>query len=204
MKLAKILSAGLLSLSVGTVGAWTSAAQAGVIDAANVGGYRTFQDTNTGRIWLDIDNFFDRNTATSTFTGNDMIAAAQAAGFTFALEADVHQLLDSLPLDGGEWSGYAAVMGYGAPRDLIWGLYQGDPDAGYAFAYSSMTAWSFVPNQGGCLDLISGCGNGPGAQDLGLFAYQTGDVQAPAPGALALLGLGLAGLGGLRRKVKTA
>ena len=69
--------------------------QAAVIDSADVGGLATFQDTNTGRVWLELDNFFGKTTT-------EMVAAAQSAGFTFATTADVHQLLDALPLTGSE------------------------------------------------------------------------------------------------------
>ena len=47
-----------------------------MVDYADVNGLKTFQDTNTGNIWLDMNNFFDSATGTSTYTGNDMVAAA--------------------------------------------------------------------------------------------------------------------------------
>ena len=78
---------------IGTTALTAVSAQAGVIDHADVGGFRTFQGTNTGRVWLDQNNFFDETT-------NQMIAQANAAGFTFARRSDVDALLGSLPLSG--------------------------------------------------------------------------------------------------------
>ena len=179
-------------------------ASAGVIDSPDVAGHRTFVDTNTGRTWLDMDNFFDRATGTSTFTGSGMMAAAAGAGFTVAGRADVEELLGSLPLTGGEWPGYASVMGYGAPRELIWGLYQVPSDAGWAYAYSSDIVWGFDEPVGFCLSSVA-CGNGAGSQDIGVWAYQTIDpVPAPETSSLLLGGLGLLGLLAWRRKQQTA
>jgi hypothetical protein len=116
------------------------AAQATIIDHADVAGYGTFQDLNTGRVWLDLDNFFNQST-------EQMQAAATAAGFTIAIRSDLDQLLDSLPLTGGEWSTYKSIMGDAPNRELIWGSYDdgGEPSInGYAFAYDSMNYWNII------------------------------------------------------------
>lgn len=172
-----------------------AAAQAGpVINWSDVGGLRTFKDTGTGRVWLDMDNFFNA-AATSGTTGFAMIAAAQGAGFTFATYSDVYELLNSLPLGGGQWASYAAVMGYGHPRQLIWGMYDdgnGNP-YGYAWAYSNETSWSYNGNATDANFVQNG--NSPGSMDMGLWAYQTGTASVPDPGSsLLLLGMGLVGL----------
>jgi uncharacterized protein (DUF2141 family) len=106
-----------LAVSAGVLLALSGAAQAAVVDHTDVNGLRTFQDTVTGRIWLDMDNFFNMTT-------DRMVAVAAAAGFTFAKRADVEQLLGSLPLGAGDWAGYDAVMGDAPNRELIWGSYE--------------------------------------------------------------------------------
>ena len=173
-------------------------AQAAVVNHADVSGLRTFQDTNTGRVWLDLDNFFDASASVS-ITGNQLIAAANAAGFAFATNADVHQMLDTLPLTGGEWGGYAAVMGYGHPRSLIWGMMDdgnGNP-YGWAYAYSTDATWGFADNATDANTVQNG--GSAGAVDMGIWAFQTG-AAVPEPLSLALVGLGLAGMTLVRRK----
>lgn len=193
MKINAILAAALVSLATVNV------AGAAVIDNANVNGLKTFRDTTSNRVWLDMDNFF--SPATGGNTGEQMMAAAQAAGFTLANRDDVHALLDPLPLSGGQWSGYASVMGFGAPRQLIWGMYEDGGSAGvygWAYAWSNMGSWAFNDSVYDASTLVNS--GDPSAQDLGLFAYQVGSSDVPEPGSLALLGMGIAGLMAARRK----
>lgn len=173
-------------------------AHASVIESADVNGLATFQDTSTGRVWLDINNFYDV-TATYGTSGNDMIAVASAAGFTFATEADVRGLLDTLPLESGQWGSYAEVMGYAVPRQLIWGMYEdgsGNP-YGYAWAFDYDNAWQFLNNATDA-NLIQNAMS-PGSIDLGIWAYREATV-VPVPAAAWLMGSGLLGLVGIARR----
>lgn len=147
-------------------------AEAGVINSPDVGGFSTFKDTTTGRVWLDLNNFYNAS-ATSGASGYAMIAAAEKAGFTFATRSDVGQLLGSLPLNGGEWASYSSIMGSSAPRKLIWGMYDdgsGNP-YGWAFSFSTSPIWNYSDNSTNA-NFVQNASN-PGAMDLGIWAYQT-------------------------------
>lgn len=180
----------------------TCTAQAAIINSPDVAGLSTFQDINTGRVWLDLDNFFDAS-ATNSISGFDMIAAAQNAGFTFAIRSDVEELLASLSLTAGEWFSYAPIMGYGEPRKLIWGMYDdGDGNPyGWAYAYSFMEEWAFDSDATNANDIqnfgISG------SVDMGIWAYKTGSPNpVPEPSTALLLGIGLIGTALAGRKMR--
>ena len=110
-------------------------ASAGVINSSDVliGGnpYRTFQDTNTNLVWLDLDNFFD---ATSTY--DSIVALLSGSGFHLASLAELQGLEASIPAIPANFASEVPIVGgnyAGSPhatgtRNLMWGIYEdGNP-----------------------------------------------------------------------------
>jgi len=188
MKYARLI---LLSIIFLTFGFWGQA-NATIIDFSDVNGFNTFQDQNTGRIWLDLNNFKFQ-------TYDEMRTAAIGSGFTIAGYDDVNQLLSSLPDPKANWSSYTSIMGNSPTRDLIWGGYAHADikKHNWAWAYANQENWKFdselVP-EGHNNDEIYG--------DMNIWAYKSGSKAVPEPATMFLLGLGLGGLAGVRRMKK--
>lgn len=184
-------------IAVALLGLASTIANAQITAGGTVGGLGTFVDQNTGRVWLRMDNFFEES-------ADQMIATAQAKGFSIASEADLNQLLGNLPLGGGQWSSYAAIMGQAPNRDLIWGAYQGSwqGSVGWGWAYSHDGGWNVYDNSDSSSNIPNA--GGPYA-DLNLWAFQTGTPSAPEPASWAMMvgGFGLVG-GAMRVRRRTA
>jgi hypothetical protein len=179
-----------VALAAGTFVA--TAANAAITLGPSIGGYETFTDDTTGYHWLRLDTFMSK-------TPNQMFAAAQAAGFTVANIGEVQTLLGTLPLAGGAWSDYAAIMGRAPNREIIFGTF-GPAVGGYvgrAYAYSNDASWSSGDGYYGENSVVNQ--HAPAIQDLNLFAYVTA-VPEPATWAMMIAGFGGVGLVLRRRR----
>ena len=185
MKYARLIILSIIFLTVGLLGQ----AKATIVDFSDVNGFKTFQDQNTGRIWLDLNNF-------SFKTYDEMRTAAIASGFTVAGYEHVNQLLSSLPDPRANWNSYSSIMGSSASRNIIWGGYA-DLDIelhNWAWAFSYDSEWKF-DSKGYPNNYITNSFDG----DMNIWAYKSGSKAIPEPATMFLLGLGLGGLAGGRR-----
>lgn len=112
-----LAAAGGLSATMGPT-------QAGVIEYTDIGGFRTFQDSNTGRVWADLDNYIDTAGQLKFQTYGSYIGALQAAGFTWSGGTPVYDLLNTLPLGGQALGQYQSVMlsAFGINIERVWGI----------------------------------------------------------------------------------
>lgn len=186
------LRAAFIGMSLATA-ALATTAQAAISAGPVVGGYMTFTDDTTGYHWLRLDTFMSK-------TPNQMFAAAADAGFTVANIDEVRDLLETLPLGGGAWSDYAAIMGRAPNREIIFGTFGPVVDGyvGRAYAVSHESNWSIGDGYYGEDQLVNRFQ--PAFQDLNLFAYASAAVPEPATWLIMIAGFGGVGFA-LRRRV---
>jgi hypothetical protein len=186
-------------------------ARAGIIEHADIGGFRTFQDTNTGRVWADLDNYIEQGNLRFQTYGS-YIGALQAAGFTWATGGPVYGLLNTLPLAGGELPGYIGIMlsAYGTSIESVWGITDtGGPWLGQIGNASSGASWFGQATLSTTILNSSAFINRPRPALGGIWAY-TDNPQAqppagtvPEPASLALVAGALLAARVARRRTTT-
>lgn len=186
-------------------------AQAAIVNHADVNGIRTFEDTSTGYIWADLDIWLQYRAPVNpiplyqfggTYAG--MLAALQAAGFTWADSATVSTMMQGADLDNN----YAGVN---AAIQTDWGdmieVIRGYSDGGGGQFYQQQVQYG--PNGPFLAGSLPPGGNPQGYADLwGMWAYMpgapvgggggNGNGNVPEPASLALVGLALTALAARR------
>ncbi len=185
-----------------------AASHAAIVNHADVNGVRTFQDTTTGYIWADLDNFLPTYAGPSTPTTpqyadyGSYLAALQAAGFTWADHSAVETMLPPI----GSSAEYQAVSGAMNTdwSNLIEGL------AGYSswaggyhvhelqFTSTGIHWGDWTTTTGPATSIVQG-------QGRGLWAYMPAEPElgnpVPEPTSMALALLGLTAVARSRRRL---
>ena len=177
---------GALAISVSGV------ASAAIVVGPTLNGVATFTDSNTGRNWARLDTYFNKS-------HNSMAADISGKGFTVAVFADVDALLDTLPLNSGQWSSYAAIMGKAPNRNLIWGSFapvSANNRIDWAFSFLGDPSWTSF---NATFDADAIPNGGSAIADMNIWAFANGAVPEPSTWAMLILGFGAVG-GVMRRR----
>lgn len=164
-------------------------AQAGVVNHADLNGIRTFQDTATGRVWADLDQFLvpgeDDEPVFQFADRAGYLNALIAAGFVWATTAET-LVLTSNVASSTSAERAAAFAAMSTDFGMLIESISGYADAGGGAAdliRMGVGSWSVTP-----LNAMPGALN-----DAGIWAYYAGGQNnVPEPGSLLLAGMALA------------
>lgn len=197
----------ILFLSVGSI-------NAAIVDLPDQDGKGYFRDLNTGYTWMDVDNFLG-------MTYSEIEASIVATDFHIASDDEMQELFTSAPLSFVKQSStppyfpdshinafnqYYSIMGGspwgGDPSNptnsnyfrIIWGMY--NINTPNQLSYFTTGPGDYFPSNMGW----AGSSGYTSSYALGAFVVNTTSV--PVPPALLILGSGLIGIVGVRKKFK--
>ena len=156
----------------------------------------TFTDTTSGYVWKTLSQFNNMNYNTAV--------ASLSPGFHAASATELATLTTDDPAIPANFTADYNAMGASSTRGLIWGFFGNGTEWAWKFSYDT-TWYTNDSTANGWASLNYAVSPSSAYSDLGLFAVNTGaTTSVPEPTSLAILGLGLVGLVGFRRKSRNA
>lgn len=182
-----LVSASVLSLIA-------TPATATVMNASDVtfGGttYTTFKDNSTQRLWLDISNFYSMNYS-------EIMNVLSGTGFHLATFDDIQSIAAIAPLDIAGYKQMYMTVG-GSPIgniSIIDGIYDGGN-----IGQSISEFYVYEPENGNSYTWTSSNQIDINRKDTYRGAWVVQNATVSEPAHLALLGLGLMGIGFMRKR----
>lgn len=152
----------------------------------------SFKDSNTGKIWLDLNTFRGVSAVFSNESFNSWQAKLSGTGFHIATSADMSDLFDSAPAEPALWESHSLIMGSPSSSRIL-GMYDDGSNKNtcpLAWKWSNDSDWGLAHS------LYS-----KDARDkFAIWTVSDSPVPTPIPAALYLFITGIVGISSLIRK----